>query len=413
MTTASSPVRARAVDSPYSWFRLAICMVLGSIGSIGMWSVVIILPTIQSEFGVDRGTASIPYTLTMVGFAIGNLVAGRFVDRLGIMRPLIMAGISLGVGFIWASSVAELWQFALIQGFFIGLGTAVTFGPLIANISHWFQRRRGLAVAATAAGNYAGGAIWPIGLNWLVEEYSWRTTYLFIGIFCLMTMVPLALLLRQNLPRRDPAAGLDDAREPIPKRRIDFTPRQLQILLAIAGVGCCMAMSMPQVHIVAYSADLGFGVKRGAEMLSLMFAGGIFSRLASGFLADYVGGVRTLLLGSVLQCLALLFYLPFDGVTALYMVSFGFGLSQGGIVPSYAIIVREYLPAHEAGERVGLVIMATLVGMSVGGWMSGWIYDITGSYRMAFINGVAWNLLNISIIAFLLLRTRKSGSVHA
>ena len=388
-------------------------MALGSIGSIGMWSVVIILPTIQTEFGVDRGTASIPYTLTMVGFAFGNVIAGRMADRRGIMLPMILAGLALGLGFISAASTTALWQFALIQGVLIGLGTAVTFGPLISNISHWFKRRRGLAVAATAAGNYAGGAIWPMALQTLVGDYGWRTTYLIVGLFCLATMAPMAFLLRQNLPHSDRVGGAGDFSESDQFCRIDFTPRQLQIMLAIAGVGCCMAMSMPQVHIVAYSADLGFGVKRGAEMLSLMFAGGIFSRLASGFLADYVGGVRTLMLGSVLQCLALLLYLPFDGVTALYVISFSFGLSQGGIVPSYAIIVREYLPAHEAGERVGLVIMATLVGMAVGGWVSGWIYDITGSYQAAFINGVAWNLLNISIIAILLLRSRGSQSVRA
>lgn len=413
MTSISPSARVRAVDGRYSWFRLAICMVLGSIGSIGMWSVVIILPTIQSEFGVDRATASIPYTLTMVGFALGNVIAGRFVDRWGIMVPMIMAGLALGFGFMGASLTTELWQFALIQGVLVGLGTAVSFGPLISNISHWFRRRRGLAVAATAAGNYAGGAIWPIAIQSMVQDQGWRTTYLLVGIFCLVTIVPLALLLRQNLPQSDHPGGVDDSLEATQARSIDFTPRKLQILLAFAGIGCCMAMSMPQVHIVAYSVDLGFGARRGAEMLSLMFAGGIFSRLASGFLADYVGGVRTLMLGSVLQCLALLFYLPFDGVTALYLVSFGFGLAQGGIVPSYAIIVREYLPAHEAGERVGLVIMATLVGMAAGGWMSGWIYDITGSYQMAFVNGVAWNLVNISIIAILLLRSRRGAPIRA
>lgn len=388
-------------------------MLLGSIGSVGMWSVVIILPVIQAEFAVDRGTASIPYTLTMVGFALGNVIAGRFVDRWGIMVPMILAGLALGLGFILAASTTALWQFALIQGLLVGMGTAVTFGPLISNISHWFRRRRGVAVAATAAGNYIGGAIWPIALQSLVASYDWRVGYIVVGVICLVTMVPLAMLLRQPLPHSNHSGGLDDSLEAARSRTIDLTPRKLQIMLAIAGIGCCMAMAMPQVHIVAYSVDLGYGVKHGAEMLSLMLAGGIFSRLASGFLADYVGGVRTLMLGSILQCLALLFYLPFDGLNALYMISFGFGLAQGGIVPCYAIIVREYLPAHEAGERVGLVIMATIVGMAVGGWMSGWIYDITGSYQAAFANGVLWNLLNISIFAVLLVRSRGTAYVRA
>ena len=175
-------------------------------------------------------------------------------------------------------------------------------------------------------------------------------------------------------------------------------------MLVVAGLGCCVAMSMPQVHIVAYCVDLGYGVARGAEMLSLMLVGGIASRLLSGVLADYIGGIRTLLLGSVLQGISLLLYIPFDGMVSLYVVSFVFGLSQGGIVPCYAIIVREYMPAAEAGRRVGVVIMATIAGMALGGWMSGWIYDLTGSYAAAFLNGIGWNLLNVTIMVLLLWR---------
>jgi predicted MFS family arabinose efflux permease len=248
-----------------------------------------------------------------------------------------------------------------------------------------------------------------------MESEGWRATYVGVGILCVATIVPLGLLLRQNVPAADTrnAAGIAPvAHQPV-RHSVDLSPRALQTLLMIAGVGCCVAMSMPQVHIVAYCAELGYGVARGAEMLSLMLAGGIVSRLASGFLADAIGGVRTLLLGSVLQCLALFLFLPFDGMTSLYMLSLLFGLSQGGIVPSYAIIIREYLPAQEAGQRVGLVIMATLVGMALGGWMSGWIFDATGSYAMAFINGIAWNFLNISIIVLILWRTRRTRPAMA
>jgi MFS family permease len=188
---------------------------------------------------------------------------------------------------------------------------------------------------------------------------------------------------------------------------ISVSPRVLQSLLVVAGIGCCVAMSMPQVHIVAYCIDLGYGVARGGEMLSIMLAAGIVSRLASGFLADRIGGIKTLLIGSVLQGLSLLFYIPFDGLASLYIVSLVFGLSQGGIVPCYAIIVREYMPAHEAGQRVGIVIMATIVGMALGGWMSGAIYDMTGSYAAAFLNGIGWNLLNVSVMTILLWKSGR------
>ena len=180
----------------------------------------------------------------------------------------------------------------------------------------------------------------------------------------------------------------------------------LEVAVCVAGVACCMAMSMPQVHIVAYCADLGFGAARGAEMLSLMLGFGIVSRIASGWLADRVGGAMTLLIGSTLQCLALVFYLISDSLVSLYISSALFGLFQGGIVPSYAIIVREHFPPAEAGARVGTVLMCTLLGMALGGWLCGVIFDWTGSYRAAFINGTAWNLLNVCIVLFLLWRAR-------
>ena len=392
------------IDGRYAWMRLLASVLIATIGSVGMWSVVVVLPGVQAEFGVDRGTASLPYTMTMVGFAVGNVALGRFVDRAGILMPMLAAAAALLVGYLLAATVSSIWLFALLQGL-IGFGASATFGPLIADLSHWFQRRRGLAVAAAASGNYFAGAIWPLAMQLVLPTEGWRFTYVAIGLFCAVTMAPLALSLR----RRAPHLSLPDTGAPAPSahtKTIDLSPRALQILLAIAGVGCCVAMSMPQVHIVAYCVDLGFGVARGSEMLSLMLVGGIVSRLASGFLADHIGGVKTLLLGSVLQCAALFAYIPFDGLASLYIVSLVFGLSQGGIVPSYAIIVREYLPAREAGQRVGVVIMATIAGMALGGWMSGWIYDLTGSYSAAFLNGIAWNLLNIAIMVMVLWRTR-------
>ena len=390
------------IDGRYAWTRLVVSVLVATIGSVGMWSIVVVLPMVQAEFGVDRADASLAYTTTMIGFAIGNVWFGRSVDRAGsIFLPLVAAAAALFAGFGLAATVSSIWLFALLQGL-VGFGASATFGPLIADLSHWFARRRGVAVAAAASGNYFAGAIWPLAMQLTLPGEGWRFTYAAIGIFCLVTMVPLALLLRRPSPHLDLPAAAPAAR---PSRTIDLSPRALQILLSIAGIGCCVAMSMPQVHIVAYCVDLGYGVARGSEMLSLMLVGGIVCRLATGFVADYIGGVKTLLIGSVAQCLALLAYIPFDGLASLYVVSFVFGLAQGGIVPSYAIIVREYLPAREAGQRVGLVIMATIVGMAVGGWMSGWIYDMTGSYAAAFWNGIAWNLLNIAIMAMILVRT--------
>ncbi|WP_422371668.1 CynX/NimT family MFS transporter [Hoeflea sp.] len=391
------------LDSRYSWTRLGITLGIALVGNVGMWAIIVIMPAVQREFGVDRADASMPYTMTMVGFALGNLLIGRAVDRFGITTALIGAAVTLGSGFALAAASGSIIVLCMMQ-FVVGFGTAASFGPLIADISHWFYRRRGVAVAITASGNYLSGAIWPLVLSGILNDFGWRTAYLVLAALALALMIPLAMLLRRRLP--DEAAAHAQRMSAANARSVSFSPRALQIMLGIAGIGCCIAMSMPQVHIVAYCVDLGYGPAVGAEMLSLMLMGGVVSRLLSGFLADRLGGVITLLIGSMLQCIALFLYLPFDGMVPLYIVSLIFGLSQGGIVPSYAVIVREYLPPKEAGARVGFVIMATIVGMALGGWMSGFIYDLTGSYRMAFLNGIAWNVLNIGIMSLLLFRSR-------
>nr|WP_202314425.1 MULTISPECIES: MFS transporter [unclassified Mesorhizobium] len=400
---------AADIDGRYAWTRLAVSLVLATIGGVGMWAVVVVLPAVQAEFGVDRADASLPYTATMVGFALGNVLIGRAIDRMGYWRPALIASVAMGAGFVLASLANSILMFSVAQGLLIGVGSSAIFGPLIADISHWFDRRRGLAVSVAAAGNYLAGAVWPVAMSYTMEAGGWRFAYALIGIVCLVCMVPLVFLLRRPAP-----IGADGGVHggQAPKRSIPLSPAALQWLLVVAGLGCCVAMSMPQVHIVAYCMDLGFGVARGSEMLAIMLAGGIVSRIASGFVADRIGGVKTLLVGSVLQCLSLFFYLPFNGLASLYVVSLLFGLSQGGIVPCYAIVVREYMPAAEAGRRVGIVIMATVVGMALGGWMSGWIYDLTGSYAAAFLNGIAWNLLNIGAVLLLLWRSRP-GPVAA
>jgi len=382
-------------------WRLAASLALSTIGGIGLWSVVVALPAIEAEFGVDRGGASLPYTATMVGFALGGVVMGRLADRFGIMVPIMLGTLMLGIGYVAAAQATELWQFILAQALLIGmLGSSATFGPLVADVSLWFHKRRGIAVAVVASGNYLAGTIWPPLLQYAIATVGWRQAHLGIAVFCVLTMLPLSLALRRRAPLHE-GSLLVGAREIAGSLRM--SPSKLQVLLVLAGLACCIAMSMPQVHIVAYCGDLGYGPARGAEMLSLMLGLGVVSRIGSGLIADRIGGLGTLILGSTLQCLALLFYLPFDGLASLYVVSALFGLSQGGIVPSYALIVRDHFPAREAGARVGLVLMATVLGMAAGGWMAGAIYDLTGSYQAAFLNGIAWNLVNMSIAFWLLL----------
>ena len=403
MNTHTTP--DTAIDSPQAAWRLLTTLLLMLLGNSGMYVVSVVLPEVQTEFGVSRADASIPYTLSMLGFGIGGMWMGRWADRFGIARVAALGALGVASGFVLAGVSGGIVGFALAQGLLGLLGIASTFAPLLADTAQWWNKRRGIAVAVCASGNYLAGTLWPPIAQWGVTQVGWRTTYICIGLFCGIGMGLLALRMRTKPPAAA-AATVNRQGVVASYRPFGMSVMQAQWLLSVAGVACCVAMAMPQVHIVAYCSDLGFGAARGAEMLSLMLACGIVSRLVSGVICDRIGGIRTLLLGSALQGIALMMFLPFDGLVPLYLVSAMFGLFQGGIVPSYAIIVREHFPAKEAGARTGTIIMATLVGMALGGWLSGKIFDVTGSYHAAFTNGIAWNALNFGIVLWLYKRIK-------
>jgi MFS family permease len=400
---ASAPysVGRCAPDGAYAVARLAASLLISTLIGVGMWAVIVVLPPAQRDFGVDRAAASLPYTVMMCTLAVSTIALGRMTDRHGIVLPLIISAVSLGLGFVLAGYAPNLPVFAVAHAL-IGAGAGTGFGPMMADISHWFVRRRGLAVVVVASGNYFAGTIWPFLMSLTMPLIGWRATYAVIGVIVVATVLPLALMMR----RRPSAAVLERAEAVTAAARADvgISPRLLLALLVLAGFSCCVAMSMPQVHLVAYCGDLGYGVARGAEMLSLMMALGIISRIGSGFVADAIGGAATLLIGSFMQGVALLLYLYFDGLESLFVVSGIFGLFQGGIVPMYAVICREFLPPRQAGAAIGLVVSATILGMAFGGYFSGVIFDLAGSYRMAFLNGALWNAVNFAVVGWLFWR---------
>lgn len=405
----STPAPAELIDSRYAFWRLVIALLAMLMGSSCMFVVAVVLPEVQAEFGVSRSDASLPYTLMMIGFGVGGVYMGKIADRFGVTISLLIGSAGIVIGFIWAGLSTSIMGFAMAHGLFLGLlGTSSTFAPLVADTSLWWNKRRGIAVAVCASGNYLAGAVWPYLAQWGVTTIGWRETYLWMGVVCGVSMGILALFLRRRPPLNVvPASTVSTTFSST--RPFGLSMGQAQTLLIIAGLACCVAMSMPQVHIVAYCVDLGYGAARGAEMLSLMLACGVVSRLISGVICDKIGGIRTLLLGSSLQGIALLMFLPFDGLVSLYLIAATFGLFQGGIVPSYAIIIREHFPSAETGRRVGAVIMATMLGMALGGWMSGKIFDVTGSYKVAMINGLIWNALNLTIAFWLFWRLRRQS----
>ena len=401
------PPEMPSIETSYSWIRLAVSITLSTLGCVGLWSLAVALPAVQADFGVHRAGASLPYTLTMIGFMIGGIMVGRLADRFGILPPLAGGTILMCLGYILTASAPTLPVFAVVSGVTIGLGSAASFAPLVADASLWFDRHRGLAISLATIGSSLSGVVWPPIIQHFIAGVGWRLTHIGIGIFCLATMLPLALVLRRRPVFHKPtveAASTGNANQ-----GIGLPPNVTQALLTLAGLCCCVAMSMPQVHLVAYCADLGYGPARGAEMLAVMLGFGVASRLILGWVLNRIGGLSTLLLGSSMQAAALALYLPFDGLVSLYVVSAIFGLAQGGLVPSYAVIIRELFPAREAGLRVSLAISTTLAGMALGGWLAGAIYDWTGSYAGALVNGIAWNFVTTAI-AFWLLHRKHSGA---
>lgn len=397
----------------YPVVRLIASLSLMTIGGSAMFASVIVLAPVAQEFGTGRGAASLPYALFMVGFGIGGVVMGRLADRFGIVVPAIIGSLCLPTGLYVASLATTITQFGLALGVLCGfLGASFIFAPLVADVSHWFTARRGLAVGIAISGSYVAGAVWPTVLQHFVDADGWRETYVWLALFTLCTMLPLCALLYRR-PAIEPAGGGNAEIRPLQHRSLAMPPNLLQCLLCVAGVGCCVAMAMPQVHIVPYVLDRGFAAARGAEMLALMLGFGIVSRVMSGWLSDRIGGLRTLLVGSLLQALVLAVFLAADSLITLYATSIAFGLVQGGIVPSYAMIVRTFFPASQAGWRIGTTFLFTISGMALGGFLAGAIYDATGSYTWSYINAIAFNAMNLIIAGSLLhrygrLRTAES-----
>ena len=398
-----SPPRTSHV---YPVVRLFASLLLMAVAGSAMYAAILVLEPAAEEFGTGRGAGSMPYTLFMIGFAAGGVVMGRLADRFGIIAPALLASLCLPAGLLFAAEATELWHFSVSLGVLCGLfGMSATFAPVASDISHWFTARRGLAVGIVISGTYVSGAIWPPVLQHFIDTYGWRATYEGLGHLTLLMMLPLALLLYRPASV-DHEEGLATGGRGSGRRSLGFSSRSLQGLLGLAGVGCCAAMAMPQVHIVPFVIDLGFDAVHGARMLALMLGFGVVSRLVSGWLSDRIGGLKTLVVGSALQGLVIFAFLFADGLTALYVLAIAFGLSQGGIVPSYTIIIRALFPAREAGWRIGMTMMFTVSGMALGGWIAGALYDLTGDYTASIIAAVGFNVLNLGIAALLIARDR-------
>ena len=379
----------------------------------GLFLLVVGLKQVALDFGWPRAVPSLAYAFLYIGTGFGGIIMGYWFDRSGARPVTLLGTIMIGSGAMLTSAVQTEWQLYLIYGLMMGLlGQATLFGPLVLNIMRWFEKRRGFAVGLITAGQGLAGAIWPPVFRHFNETAGWRETFFWFGLFLLLTATPLTFMLGKRkaaAPMRSSQTSGTAPDKLSPVRVESVMPTWLlQTTVCLAIVGCCVSMAMPLAHLVAHASDLGHATSRAAEMLATALLAATVVRIIAGSrLVDRLGGLIALIIFSATQTAALVLYAVVDGLLALYLVSILFGLGYGGINMCYPVIVREYLPAAEAGRRLGFVLLFGALGMALGGWLAGFMFDQTGTYTSAFLVGVAFNLANLTLLLTLVNATRS------
>jgi len=396
---SNGPTYTESVERPYGWAIVAASVLCMGVATGSLYVVVVGLKPVAAEFGGLRSIPSLCYAVGLLGMGVGGIVMGWWSDRRGALQPMLFASLMIPLGAYVASLSNSAWMMVGTHALFFGfMGNAAFFVPLMTNVTRWFDRRRGFAVAVVAGGQGLGGAIWPPVFRFLIENYGWRETYIFYGIAALVILLPMAFVLAPAPPAAAADSGADTGAEDGDLRILGLPPHLVHGMLCLAGVGCCAAMAMPMGHVVAYATDLGHPSARAAELLSALLGASVLSRLIWGVLSNRLGGLKTLLYGSLCQAAVLSFYIFTESLPGLYAVSIMFGLAYGGIVPAYTLIVRELFPVRQLGRRLGFVYLFATIGMAVGSLLGGSIFDITGGYQIAFAVGLAFNFGNLLMV---------------
>ena len=397
-----------SVETPYGWVVVFASLAVHSI-SLGAPTILFVaLKPIAADLDTARAVPSLAYSLLMIGTGIGGIAMGRWMDRHGVMQPVLFGSVMICLGALLASYAEGRWSLYIATGLLMGLlGKAAMIAPLVANVTRWFDRRRGLAVAIITSGQGLAGAIWPAVVQHFNDLVGWRGTFLYFSIFAAMTMVPAAFLLRPNAPitALDRHGGIrsDD------RRVLDLSPHVAQGILWLATVGCCAAMSVPIVHLVSHVTDQGYTLAQGARVLSVLFVAAFVSRIGFGMLADRIGPVRTLLIGSASMAAMLLAFAFTTSYTGLFIAALLFGLGFSGIMPCYPLLIRLLFPVGQVGTRIAGQYLFSAVGMALGGWLGGVTFDLTGSYSPAFLAAFAFNAMNFALIGFVHARQMRLG----
>jgi len=393
------------LDSRTAWITASAALAIMTIAYGAPLVVVVAMKQIAAELQTNRSGPAGASSLSYVGAAFGGIVAGWLAGRMGI-RPIVIFGSTMVAMGLLLSSVGGLFEIYVGHGVLIGLfGTSCMFSPLLTYVSLWFERRRGSAIALIASGQAVAGAIWPPLLQFGVDHVGWRHTALLFGGFVLVAGVALTLIFLHPAPIAPAATAGGAGGTARRDSTLGLPPNLLMGLLMVAVFSCCVPMAIPMNHVIAYCGDLGFASQYGAAMLSVLLGTAFLARQFWGWLSDRIGGFQTLLFSSLVQATALAGFLITRDMAALFVVSAVFGLGLSGLLPAYVIVIRDCYSVQEANWRIPTVMFAGLLGMATGGWGAGILYDQFGGYLPAFSTGMAFNLLNLAVLVFLVSRT--------
>ena len=401
------PQDRTSVETWYGWVIIGASLVISTIAQAAPNLLFVTLKPIAATFDWPREAPSMAVSLLMFGTGVGGIAMGWWMDKKGVMYPVVFGSVMIAIGALLMGQAQSQTSVYLASGLFMGLlGESAMIAPLIANATRWFDRRRGLAVAIIASGQGVAGALWPPIVRIISEEFGWRAAYSYFGWFALFTMVPLALLLRPRAPT-SPSSGASGAWGEQHSRVLELPPWLVQGLLCLAAVCCCTAMAMPIVHLISHTTDLGFSSRHATQLFSLLFASAFVSRIGFGFLADRIGAAPTQLVASTCQALMLFAFAFVTTLPGLYVAALLFGVGFAGIMPCYALLIRDWFRESQVGWRVAVLYLFASIGMALGGWLGGVVFDRTGGYADAFLLGFAFNVLNLVIIGGLFVHRRR------
>jgi MFS family permease len=399
-------IKLRSIETRSSWIVATVVLVILAVSFGAPWITIVALKAIAAETGGLRSVPALAASLAWIGFGAGGIVMGYVAERVGVRWTIMFGAVMVCVG-LALSTAGETWQLYLGQGLFMGfLGIGAMNAPSYIYISRWFDRRRGSALALISSGAYAAGAFWPPIFERVIAYGGWRETMIYFGLLEAAVVVPLAAIFLRQPPELSLPGDLlapSSARA----RVLGWPPNLVFALVAVAVVFCCVPMAIPQAHLPALCTDLGILASHGAAMLSVLLGTAFISRQFWGWVADQVGGLKTVLVGSVFQILAMAAFMVTQDEVGLFTVSAAFGLGFAGIIPAYILAIRELFPASEAYWRIPTFLLCSGIGMAGGGWVAGALYDHFGYYAPAFAAGVAANAVNLVIVGALVVRQRQ------